>query len=126
MAGVIHKSPSTAEETHPRSSRHPEMVKTAAPPSSHPASSSSIRWALGAMICAQPASQHRADGPARSRRSGPCKGWMPVLIYVSLTALLIANGDADFCIRMRTRACSHLGKIAARNRAQRGKTGCSH
>jgi len=29
------------------------------------------------------------------------QGWISVLSHVYLTALLITNGDTDFCIRMR-------------------------
>ena len=36
-------------------------------------------------------------------RQGPRRGWEPVLSHMSLTALLITNGDADLCIRMRRR-----------------------
>ena len=39
----------------------------------------------------------------RDRRSGPPKGWIPVLSHVSLTALLITNGCAELCISLRRR-----------------------
>jgi hypothetical protein len=37
------------------------------------------------------------------RRSGPPEGWVPAPSHVPLTALLITNGDAGLCIRMRWR-----------------------
>ena len=36
-------------------------------------------------------------------RSGSLKGWVPVLSHVSLTALLVTNGDAELRISIRRR-----------------------
>jgi hypothetical protein len=40
---------------------------------------------------------------ANIRRSGPFRGRVPVLSHVSLTALLITNGDHELCIRRHRR-----------------------
>ncbi len=74
------------------------------------------------------------DKAAPIRRSGPPEGGVPAPSHVPLTALLITNGDAGLCIRMRCRksltsACAVDLPAGRRSRActrgrQRG-TECS-
>ena len=51
------------------------------------------------LFCAAQPRRTRHRQAAHSRQGPQRVG--PVLSHVSLTALLIANGDADLCIRMR-------------------------
>jgi hypothetical protein len=42
------------------------------------------------------------------------EGWIPAFSHVSLTALLIMNENADFCIRMRLTGLAHIGRFGYR------------
>jgi len=54
-------------------------------------------------FCAADRSDLASHRGAPNRRSGPPEGGVPAPSHVPLTALLITNGDAGLCIRMRCR-----------------------
>src|SRR5258708_1357507 len=70
------------------------------------------------MICIDAQVQAARLEAANIRRSGPPEGGVPAPSHVPLTALLITNGDAGLCTRMRCRnsltsACAVTGQQAS-------------
>src|SRR5580700_5383098 len=94
------------QETASCTPRHPAAGKKLRPPSAPAAAGGSSTRHISAQswaICVQQPENPARFSAARIRRSGPPEGGVPAPSHVPLTALLITNGDAGLCIRMRCR-----------------------